>query len=79
MAEGWKPEEGTSGKEKGGLWKEFEKNTGWQVAGLYESVCGGSDMLGGMASIWLVGFDVSFDTERVCWKFGRCGVCDGGY
>jgi hypothetical protein len=36
VAEGWKPEEGTSGMEKGGLWKEAEKKTGWQVAGLYE-------------------------------------------
>jgi len=62
------------------LWKEAEKKTGWQVAGLYE---GGwdwlGDMFGGMASIWLAGFDVVFETERVCWKFGRDAVCGGGY
>jgi len=36
-------------------------------------------MFGGMASIWLAGFDVRFEAARVCWKFGRDGFCGGGY
>jgi hypothetical protein len=71
VAEGWKPEDGTSGMEKGGLWKEVEKKTGWQVAGLYEGGCRWLDgIFGGMASIWFAGFVVLLETARVCWEFG---------